>query len=310
MRLQRGKVPVVVFIYRRDDHLQRVLRGIRTYRPSRVFCFADTWEKGNENGKNQCLRARATLRAGIDWPCRLEMRCALKKLGLKKNVETGLTHVFRKVPHAIVLEDDCVPTREFFRFCEEGLREHKNDPKVMSISGSCFLPSNTVVNAGAYLSQYPHCWGWATWRSAWKRYSSQYSAKTMTRVLEKQSFGQKEKKHWRRVIQQMQSGQISSWAYLWMFAHWQSGSRSLNPTSNLVNNIGFDASAENTKDLGGKLKTRSHGDIFDQLLQLAPEAVSKEWDKEVFINHYKRLSGRLSLMEKVAKKLRRYLRNP
>jgi len=274
-----------------------------------VFCFADAWEKGNENEKNQCLQARATLRAGINWPCSLEMRCALKKLGLKRNVETGLAHVFREVPHAIVLEDDCVPTREFFRFCEEGLRDHKNDSRVMSISGSCFLPSDTVVQAAAYLSQYPHCWGWATWRRAWKRYSSQYSAKTMTGVLEKQNFGEKEKKHWRRIIQQMQSGQISSWAYLWMFAHWQSGSRSLNPTSNLVHNIGFDASAENTRDLGGRLKTRSKVDISDQLLKLAPEAVSKEWDKEVFINHYKRLAGRLSLMEKVAEKLRKYFRN-
>ena len=131
----------------------------------------------------------------------------------------------------------------------------------------------------------------------------------MTGVLEKQNFGEKEKKHWRRIIQQMQSGQISSWAYLWMFAHWQSGSRSLNPTSNLVHNIGFDASAENTRDLGGRLKTRSKVDISDQLLKLAPEAVSKEWDKEVFINHYKRLAGRLSLMEKVAEKLRKYFRN-
>jgi hypothetical protein len=30
-------------------------------------------------------------------------------------------------------------------------------------------------------------------------------------------------------------------------------------------------------------------------------------DKEVFINHYKRLSGRLSLMEKIVEKLRKLL---
>ena len=303
MRPQRGDVPVVIFIHRRDDHLKKVLRGIRTYRPSRVFCFADAWEKGNTKEKNQCFRARATLRAGIDWPCRLEMRCALKKLGLKKNVETGLTHVFRKVPHAIVVEDDCVPTNKFFRFCDEGLRDHKNDPKVMSISGSCFLPSNKVVNAGAYLSQYPHCWGWATWRRAWRKYSAHYSPAALSRILENQNLSRGEKIHWQGVVHQIQVGKISSWAYFWMFAHWQAGSRSLNPTSNLVNNIGFDASAENTRDLGGKLKTRSNGDIFNQLLKLAPEAISRDWDKEVFINHYRRLSGRLGLIEKVVEKL-------
>ena len=303
MRLSKGKIPVVVFIHRRDKHLEKVLCGIRKYRPSRVFCFADAWEKGNENEKNQCLRARETLRSGIDWPCRLEMRCALKRLGLKKNVETGLANVFRKVPHAIILEDDCVPTREFFRFCEEGLRDHRSDPKVMSISGSCFLPSNTVVNAGAYLSQYPHCWGWATWRRAWRRYSAGYSPAATRRILENQNLSRGEKIHWQGVVHQIQLGKISSWAYFWMFAHWQSRSRSLNPTSNLVKNIGFDSSAENTRDLGGKLKTRSNGDIFNQKLKIASAADSIRWDKEVFINHYKRLSGRLGLIEKLVEKL-------
>ena len=306
-RLQRGDVPVVIFIHRRDRHLQKVLCGIRKYRPARVFCFADAWEKGNENEKNQCLQARATLRAGIDWSCRLEMRCAPKKLGLKKNVETGLAYVFRKVPHAIILEDDCVPKREFFRFCEEGLRDHKNDSRVMSISGSCFLPSNTVVSAGAYLSQYPHCWGWATWRRAWRRYSAGYSPAAMRRILENQNLNRGEKIHWQGVVHQIQVGKISSWAYFWMFAHWQSRSRSLNPTSNLVKNIGFDSSAENTRDLGGKLKTRSNGDIFNQKLKIASAADSIRWDKEVFINHYKRLSGRLGLIEKLVEKLHKLL---
>jgi len=309
MRLQQGKVPVVVFIHRRDLHLKKVLRGIRKYRPSRMFCFADTWEEGNENEKRQCLRARKALRAGIDWPCRLDMRCAKKKLGLKKNVETGLAHVFRMIPNAIVLEDDCIPSREFFQFCEEGLNRHRNDPQIMSISGSCFLSAKRRVNASAYLSRYPHCWGWATWKRAWKWYSGHYPANTMMRILEKQKLGQEEKKHWLRVIQQMQSRQISSWAYLWMLAHWQMGARSLNPTSNLVKNIGFDSSAENTRDIGGKIMTRSNGDIFNQLLELAPEAISKDWDREVFINHYKRLSGRLSLLEKIVEKLRKLLAN-
>ncbi len=298
---------MVVFIHRRDKHLEKVLCGIRKYRPSRVFCFADAWEKGSENEKSQCLRARETLRSGIDWPCRLEMRYALKKLGLKKNVETGLADVFRKVPHAIVLEDDCVPTREFFRFCEEGLRNHKNDPKVMSISGSCFLPSNTVVNAGAYLSQYPHCWGWATWRRAWRKYSAHYSPAALRRILEGQNLSRREKIHWQGVVHQIQAGKISSWAYPWMFAHWQNRSRSLNPTSNLVKNIGFDSSAENTRGMGGKLMTRSCGDIFNQKLKIASEADSIRWDKEVFYNHYRRISGRLSLIEKILVKLQRVL---
>jgi len=87
------------------------------------------------------------------------------------------------------------------------------------------------------------------------------------------------------------------------------GARSLNPTSNLVKNIGFDSSAENTRDIGGKIMTRSNGDIFNQLLELAPETISKDWDREVFINHYKRLSGRLSLLEKIVEKLRKLLAN-
>lgn len=129
----------------------------------------------------------------------------------------------------------------------------------------------------------------------------------MMRILEKQNLGQEEKEHWLRVIEQMRSGQISSWAYLWMLAHWQMEARSLNPTSDLVKNIGFDSSAENTREIGEKIMTRSNGDIFNQLLELVPEAISRNLDREVFINHYKRLSGRLSLLEKIVEKLRKLL---
>jgi hypothetical protein len=74
-----------------------------------------------------------------------------------------------------------------------------------------------------------------------------------------------------------------------------------------VKNIGFDSSAENTRGMGGKLMTRSCGDIFNQKLKIASEADSIRWDKEVFYNHYRRISGRLSLIEKILVKLQRVL---
>ena len=37
-----------------------------------------------------------------------------KNLGLRQRIITGLNKVFEKEKQAIILEDDCIPTKEFF----------------------------------------------------------------------------------------------------------------------------------------------------------------------------------------------------
>jgi hypothetical protein len=74
------------------------------------------------------------------------------------------------VEEAIILEDDCLPHTDFFRFCEEMLERYRGDSRFGCISGTNFDPPNRRTEYSYYFSQLGGIWGWATWRAAWRKY--------------------------------------------------------------------------------------------------------------------------------------------
>lgn len=302
-----GRMPVVLFIHRRTWHLRQALQPIRAYRPRRLFVFADGWKKGDAREEALCRGARDVVRRGVDWPCRLAMSCSSRRLGLKTSVERGLRRVFREVSQAVILEDDCVAQAGFFDFCEKGLRKFALDSGVMSISGSCFVASGVSIPAHAFLSRYPHCWGWATWRRAWRRYRGRLAHRELLEALRKQNFSPQEGSHWERIAGQVSRGELSSWAYFWMWAHWRTGSLALTPAINLVRNIGFDSTARHTRELAAPLRVRAGRRSRWQGLTTLAAAESRGLDRSVFQNHFWVMSGRRGWLDKIRCALRRLI---
>jgi len=295
---------VVLFIHKRSWHLRQVLRGIRAYRPSSLFIFADGWDKRDLKEKKACQAARRLVKREVDWPCRTMFQFSTKKMGLKTNVEKGLCQVFSGVPAAIILEDDCVASPEFFKFCEQNLHRYRRNRKVMSLSGSCFVDEKISIPGRAYLSRYPHCWGWATWRRAWGKYQGELGTDTLQKILHRQFFPAQEKAHWSRIVLELGRGGISSWAYFWIWAHWKNGARALTPAVNLVRNIGFDATARHTRELAKPLLVRTGNPRLALQGSVLSISMSEFLDRSVFQNHYRRMAGRRSWWEKIADRFR------
>lgn len=302
--LAQNRVPVVLFIHQRVWHLRRVLRAIRAYCPSRLFIFADGWDKRDPKEKKACQAARRLVKEEVDWPCQALYQFSTKKIGLKTSVEKGLCQVFSKVPAAIILEDDCVASPEFFKFCEQNLRRYRRDHKVMSLSGSCFVDEKISIPGRAYLSRYPHCWGWATWKRAWRKYQGELKTDTLQKILHRQFFPAQETAHWSRIVLELVRGGISSWAYFWIWAHWKNGARALTPAVNLVRNIGFDATARHTRELAKPLLVRTGNPRLALQGSVVRISMSEFLDRSVFQNHYRRMAGRRSWWEKITDRLR------
>lgn len=304
---QPGAVPVILFIHRRIWHLRQVLRPIRAYRPRRLFVFADGWKKGDTGEEALCREARDLVRRGVDWPCRLVMSCSSRRLGLKTSVERGLRRVFREVSQAVILEDDCVAQAGFFDFCEEGLRKFALDRTVMSISGSCFVAPGIPIPAPSFLSRYPHCWGWATWRRAWRQYRGRLGHGELLAAVRRQDFSCRERFHWERVAGQMSRRELSSWAYFWMWTHWRMEGLALTPAVNLVRNIGFDSTARHTRELAAPLRVRAGRRSRQKGLSTLSAGESRELDRSVFQNHFWLMAGRRGWLDKIRSALRRWV---
>jgi hypothetical protein len=133
----RCETPVALLLFNRPSTTARILDAIRTVRPRQLFLIADGPRATHPNDAQQCAAARAAAEA-VDWECERHTNYASDNLGIKARVDSGLNWLFAQVDEAIVLEDDCLPHPTFFRFCEELLERYRDQPRVMTISGSDF----------------------------------------------------------------------------------------------------------------------------------------------------------------------------
>ena len=260
------KTPVAFLIFKRLDTTERVFQAIRKAKPKKLLVVADGPRTSEEEEK--CQQVRAIIEQ-VDWDCEVLKNYSDTNLGCKKRVSSGLNWVFSEVEEAIILEDDCLPHSSFFRYCATLLDRYRHDERVMAISGDNFQEGQKRTDYSYYFSRYHHCWGWASWRRAWKYWDDNpekwlkfRNAGLMNLVCDDPY----ECKHWTGIFNRVfLEGKPDSWAYIWTFACWSQGGLTTLPNVNLVSNIGFGSDSTHTKEGGSKfanLPTEDLGEIY------------------------------------------------
>jgi len=244
------QTPVVLLIFNRPDTTRRVLEVVRAARPSTLLVVADGPRPHVSSDEERCAETRALI-DGVDWVCDVRRHYADANMGLADRVAGGLTWAFGQVEAAIILEDDCVPHPSFFRFCAELLDRYALDTRIMAIAGDNFQFSARTAEYSYYYSRYPHCWGWATWRRAWRFYDHSMAAwpqvrerKLLDGILESRSAS----RDWTRIFDATYTGRVNSWANRWTLACWLQNGLTILPAVNLVSNIGFGSLGTHTRD--------------------------------------------------------------
>ena len=111
----------------------------------------------------------------------------------------------------------------------------------MLIGGNNFQNGILRGEGSYYFSQYPHIWGWASWRRAWQHYEYEiqgldsFLETGINTVFETDT----EKKYWKKVFLKVSQGKANTWDYQWVYAIWKNKGYSICPNVNLVINLGF-----------------------------------------------------------------------
>jgi hypothetical protein len=271
-------------------------------RPARIWLVADGPKQAME--AEQCLAARREAEKAVDWPCEIRQVYADRNLGLKERIETGLNAVFAQEEQALILEEDCHPTPDFFPFCEAMLEKYRREPRVGAVSGNCFLPKTEILSTDYYFSRYLHIWGWATWARAWNAYDRKNWSWPPAGF--RQLFPDadpKEKKYWNRIFRRVASGQFSTWDYPWISCFWMKGWVSITPAQNLVRNAGFGPEATNTRDVSVETGVERHGRLAPPFRGPKEIQANCHLDRAVFQNHLLRQEGRLSFWPRIRRSL-------
>lgn len=244
--------PILFVVFNRPETTKLVFEEIRKRRPAYLFIAADGPRENRSEDKKRCHEVREIV-SDVDWPCEVKTLFSEKNLGCKIAESSAFNWFFKNVEMGIILEDDCLPNQSFFPYCQELLERYKDDKRVMHISGDNFQKNNSnfLKKESYYFSKIPHVWGWATWRRAWdlydveiKRWPEIKECHTLKPFFNKRGVYE----YWSYVWDKYYANKINSYDGQWVFACAVHGGLSINPSVNLISNLGFGNDSTHTKD--------------------------------------------------------------
>jgi len=241
------QTPILFLIFNRLDTTSQVFDAIRARRPKFLYVAADGPRENRVGEFERCQQTRALIDS-VDWDCEVKTLFRDKNLGCGRAVSSAITWFFENVSEGIILEDDCVPHPDFFRYTEELLAKYRNDSQVMMISGDNFLLEKYKCEDSYYFSRYHFIWGWATWKRAWDCYSFKLDTWPETKLTQKfkPMFSRSEMQYWVKIFDQTHLGKIDTWDYQWLYTMLTHGGLSICPSVNLIKNVGFCGEATHT----------------------------------------------------------------
>jgi len=206
-----------------------------------LLVFADG-PKDDPKDRRRCEEARRVMDR-VDWDCEVRTSFSAVNLGCGRRLSSGFQWVFEQVEEAILIEDDCIPTESFFWFCQSLLEKYRDDERIMHVNGSNLQKGGIRTPHSYYFSRYPHSWGWASWRRAFRHYD--FSMASWPEFRDSGSLArffpnQVERRYWTRIFDRQVSGNpIDAWSYAWRFAILHRRGVAVTPAVNMVSNIGF-----------------------------------------------------------------------
>ena len=237
--------PVLFLIFNREELTNRVFEAIREAKPPRLYVVADGPRNNVENEYEKCMATRKIIEK-VDWDCEVKTLFRDVNIGCRRSISEGINWFFENEEDGIILEDDCLPSQSFFYFCEELLDYYKDNERIMSIGG--FHYGEPCSEYTYYFSSIMQCWGWATWRRAWKHYDTnldKYSYEDICKKIDNIYKDAYMRMYWKDIVYMMKHPEvqkerkIDSWSYTWTISIIQDDGICIDPNINLVSNIGW-----------------------------------------------------------------------
>ena len=234
------KAPIALFCYNRLAHVKKVFSSLENnseFSESKLFVYIDgprsdtDLEKGNEI---------ESFFHSVNNSGQIQIYRSKMNLGLSKSIKSGITKTLSEFSKVIVLEDDIVVSRFFLQFMNEGLDHYENQNSVASIHGYLY-PLKKKFDKPFFIRG-SDCWGWATWRRAWKLYNDDgeelYNSILNQNLQEHFDFNGRG--GYMNMLKDQIIGVNDSWAVKWYASTYLNQMLTLYPNISLVKNIGFD----------------------------------------------------------------------
>ena len=250
MRNNQTLSPVLFLIFNRPDTTKLVFEQIKAAKPTKLYIAADG-PRLNSPTDAQLCRETLDVVQEIDWQCEVKTLYREVNLGCKHSVSSAIDWFFENEEEGIILEDDCLPSADFFPYCDTLLAKYRFDTRIRHIAGSNLQLGKKWGDASYYFANQTHVWGWASWRRVWADYDkelSTYSIEDANVIIDKIFKDAFVAEDWKQIFKRLKAGEIDTWDYQLALINFFNNSLSINPNVNLISNIGFRSDGTHTTD--------------------------------------------------------------
>ncbi len=245
--------PCLIVAHRRWEPLQRVISAVVSAEVQDVHVVIDGARSIDERLKIDTVEE---LVRDTKWPSGIHVHRRSTNRGVGYSVPEACDEFFVTRSSGIILEDDCVPTQEFFLLAEGGLKSYQQDHRVALVSGNCIAtpPKSQmgclVPEPTLRLSRYPLIWGWATWRDRWQNYRmilANWRRQVPLHTLAWRLGSVVAANDWRRLFDASSAVPPRAWSYQVAHMMLARNQFSVTPSIDLVENVGYGHDASNTQ---------------------------------------------------------------
>jgi len=234
---------VLLLAYRRWQNVDLILDVCRLAGITLVFIHVDGGTTADEKKDvERTIESAAAYKQR--WGIDIRIVAQSENIGCAVSMILSLDAVFSTEGQVTVLEDDCIPTLDFFRFMNESFHEMRRNPKIGMACGAQFAPSR-ITEDKWLLSRYPFNWGWGITKSQWELLSSKMVKKDRLKPRDKK-ITLEETTYWNAGSRRALDGYTDVWDTLLVREMLRHDSYSILPGANLVCNVGNDAHALHT----------------------------------------------------------------
>jgi hypothetical protein len=272
---------VLIIAYRRTNEVHKILQLCKENGVNRIYVALDGPKFGNVAGKKDNLEIRQLLEDfKVKYSGNIMTLFRDHNAGCASSCLSACDWVFENEEHAIILEDDCIPSTDFFKFARHSITELDADNNLWLACGTQFAPNRDRSESWS-LSRYALIWGWVTSQKKWKEISiAIYDGR---QISNRKGVSLWERTYWNQGARRAYGGWKDVWDTILLQQMIANGKYSIIPNEPLVSNVGDDTSATHTLEKSPWL----HLDFGTfQYVQGAP-TISKASDDWLRKNFYK-----------------------
>ena len=295
--MKNNLAPIAIFAYKRLDYLKILINSLKKNSLSKnsiIYIFSDGWK--SDFDKEEVLYVRKYIDQILGFK-KVFIILRSKNFGLSKNIIDGINFVLKKNKKIIVLEEDLKLSKNFLTFINSGLKIYENDSRIASINGWFFPLSSKKNIEDTFFIRGADCWGWGTWRRAWKKFDTDGQRllnKIRKNKLEK-LFNFNNSFNYMKMLQNQINKKNQSWAIRWYASAFLENMYTLHPKLSLVENTGT-KNGENSKfdflNLSSSISKKKYQPITKQKIiesSNARKAIENFFNQNIFFKLKERI---------------------